>query len=223
MILRRIYLALRGLPKTLLFNLTYFPLRDALRLPVWISHHVWLKNVGGEVVLDVSSASLRSGLVRIGFNDVGIFDRRYSRSVWELSGKVIFRGEALIGHGSKISVSGVLDLGARFTMTAESTIVSRKRVRFGEGCLLSWDVLVMDTDFHEIFDGDGNRINEDDEIRIGDGVWLGCRTLVLKGVEIEDGCIIAANTTVTRPMKGERKLIAGNPACIKKDDVRWES
>jgi acetyltransferase-like isoleucine patch superfamily enzyme len=223
MILRRIYLALRGLPKTLLFNFKYLRFREAVRLPVWVSHHVWLKSVGGEVVLDVSPSLLRSGLVRIGFNDVGIFDRRYSRAIWEVSGKVIFRGEALIGHGSKISVSGVLELGAHFTMTAESTIVSRKRIRFGENCLVSWDVLVMDTDFHKIYDGERNRINEDDEITIGDRVWIGCRALVLKGVEIEHGCVIAANTTISRSVRGEQKLIAGNPPSVKRDDVQWES
>ena len=223
MIGRRIYLALRGLPRTLLFNFRYFRFADALRLPVWISHHVWLKRLDGEVVLDVSPERMRSGIVRIGFNDVGLFDRRYSRAIWEVSGKVVFRGAALIGHGAKITVTGTLELGDDFTITAEAAIVCRKHIRFGEGCLLSWDVLVMDTDFHRVLDPTGNRINEDAEVRIGDRVWIGCRALVLKGVRVEDGCVIAANSTVTRCISGRHKLIAGSPASVTRDDIRWES
>ena len=219
----RLYRALRGLPKTVFFNFRYFPIATAIRLPVWVSHQVWLKQTGGAVALDVEPPALRSGLVRIGFNDVGIFDRRSSRAIWEVSGQVVFRGAANIGHGSKLSVSGTLVLGDRFTVTAESAIVCRTRIEFGAGCLLSWDVLVMDSDFHAIFDANDERINDDEPVSVGDGVWMGCRTLVLKGVTIENGCVIGANTTLSRSIDGEKKLIAGNPARVVRDDVQWKS
>lgn len=38
---------LLGLPKTIRFNLKYFPFKQAIRLPVFISHQVWLKELGG--------------------------------------------------------------------------------------------------------------------------------------------------------------------------------
>lgn len=38
------------------------------------------------------------------------------------SGHVIFKSKAKIGHGSKIVVAGLLDIGDKFTITAESSI-----------------------------------------------------------------------------------------------------
>ena len=86
-----------------------------------------------------------------GFGDAGHYDRKRSRGIWQVSGTVSFGGKASIGHGSKLSVRGHLSLGADFNMTAESTIVCAKEIRFGDDCLLSWDILVMDTDEHPLY------------------------------------------------------------------------
>ena len=221
MTLRALCLAIRALPKSVVFNLKYFALKDAIRLPVLVSHQVWLKRAEGTVVLDVPSEQLKPGLVKIGFGDVGIFDRRYSRTVWDVSGKVVFRGRTLIGHGSKVSVSGTLILGGDFTITAESAIVCRKEIRIGAGCLVSWDVLIIDSDFHKIYDESDERLNDDARIQIGDRVWIGCRALILKGVTLGNGCVVAANTTLTKPVLGDGSLIAGNPARIVREDITW--
>jgi acetyltransferase-like isoleucine patch superfamily enzyme len=215
-------MAIRALPKTIVFNLIYFKLRDAIRLPVWISHHVWLKKTGGSVIIDVPRRFLTPGLVRIGFLDVGIFDPYHSRSIWDVSGEVIFRGKAQIGHGSKISTSGKLELGDDFTITAESSIVCKKSVKFGAGCLLSWDVLVMDTDFHKILDDRNNVLNQDAEVQIGDKVWIGCRSLILKGVTIGSNSVVAANTTLAKPVHEEGGLIVGHPARVARHGIKWE-
>ena len=139
---------LRSIPKTLRFNLHYFPLKTALKLPVVVSHRTYLRELHGKVTLP---EEVETAMVKIGFGDVGHYDRKRSRTIWQVSGTVGFGGKASIGHGSKISVRGDLHLGADFNMTAESTIVCAKEIRFGRDCLLSWDILVMDTDEHPIF------------------------------------------------------------------------
>ena len=103
---RLIFLYILGLPKTIYFNLRYFNLRyyslwDALHLPVFVSHRVLLRNCGGRIQI---SAPIRTRMVQIGFGHVGIFDARYSRSIWEVEGDVEFQGEARLGHGTRISV-----------------------------------------------------------------------------------------------------------------------
>lgn len=137
--------------------------------------------------------------MHIGFGEVGIFDNKKSRSIWDIAGTVIFKGKADIGHGSKISVgeSGTLILGENFTVTAESTIVTYSEVQFGNNCLLSWDFLVMDTDLHKIRNSSGAILNEPQPILIGNDVWIGCRSLILKGATIPNGCIIGTNSTIT--------------------------
>jgi acetyltransferase-like isoleucine patch superfamily enzyme len=216
--LRKLLLFARGLPKTLLFNFRYFPLRTAIRLPVLVSHRVWLMKLGGQVQL----ADTRTGAVRIGFGEIGIFDQHRSRAIWQVTGKVEFRGSAHIGHGSKLCVTGSLVIGNAVSISAESAIVAAHRVCIGDRSLISWDVLIMDSDLHPLYDEHGIRINEALPVMIGNSVWIGCRSLVLKGVRIGDGVVIAAASTLTRSVE-ERNVVAGGaPPRVLRKHVSWK-
>ena len=209
----------RSIPKTLRFNFHYFPLGTALKLPVVVSHRTYLRELHGKVVLP---EKVERAMVKIGFGDVGHYDRKRSRGIWQVSGTVSFGGKASIGHGSKLSVRGHLTLGNGFNMTAESTIVCAKDIHFGDDCLLSWDILVMDTDEHPLYDKEHKRINPDKPIIVGNHVWIGCKCVLLKGAEVPDNTVLAAGTLLTSAFSGEQQVIGGNPPSILKREVRWE-
>ncbi len=206
--------------KTLYFNLKYLPFKHAIKFPFLISNKVRLRNVTGKVEIE---GNITFGLIKIGFSNVGIFDGKYSRSIWEVSGNVIFKGKAAIGQGSKISVgpNGILILGENFTITAESSLVAFDKIQFGNNCLLSWDILVMDTDFHKIIDENGTIINLPQPIYIEDNVWVGCRSLILKGSVIPKGSIIGANSTVTNKLENDHSLYLGSPSKCYKKNITW--
>lgn len=207
--------------KTIYFNIKYLPFNQAIKLPILISRRVYLRKTSGAIII---LHPIKPGLIKIGYGDIGIFDDKHSRSIWEVSGKVIFKGKANIGHGSKISVgnNGILQLGNNFAISAESSIVAFSKVEFGDNCLLSWDVLVMDTDFHLIKDEKGNIINQPQPIIFGNNVWVGCRNLILKGTKIPDNCVIAANSLVSKELTVKNSLYAGNPIKLLKENIRWE-
>lgn len=161
-------------------------------------------------------------MIRIGFGDVGHYDRKRSRSIWQVSGTVSFGGKASIGHGSKLSVRGHLSLGAGFNMTAESTIVCATEITFGDDCLLSWDILVMDTDEHPLFNKEGERINADKPIVVGNHVWIGCKCVLLKGAELPNGTVLAAGTLLRSAFAEGQQVIGGNPPSVLKREVCWE-
>ena len=210
---------LLSLPKTLRFNFHYFPLKTALKLPVFVSHRTFLRELHGKIMLP---EKVNTAMIKIGFGDVGHYDRKRSRSIWQVSGTVAFGGKASIGHGSKLSVRGNLTLGADFNMTAESTIVCAHQISFGKDCLLSWDILIMDTDEHPIINQDGIRTNPDNPIFVGNHVWIGCKCTLLKGTEIPNNTVVAAGTLLTSAFSGENQVIGGNPPAILKSNVRWE-
>ena len=210
---------IRSIPKTLRFNLHYFPLKTALKLPVVVSHRTYLRELHGKVELP---EKVERAMVKIGFGDVGHYDRKRSRGIWLVSGTVSFGGKASLGHGSKISVRGNVCFGADFNMTAESTIVCAKEIRFGNDCLLSWDILVMDTDEHPLYNKENEHINPDKAILVGDHVWIGCKCVLLKGAEVPNNTVVAAGTLLTSSFTGEHQVIGGNPPSILKSDVRWE-
>ena len=210
----------RANPKTIYFNFRYLPWRQAIRFPFWISSRTYLRKTKGNILIH---GDLHTGMIRIGYGDIGTFDNKRSRTIWEVAGKVIFEGKAEIGHGSKISVgeTGLLQLGSNFTITAESTIIAYKKVVFGHDCLLSWDILVMDTDFHQITNDRSEVQNPPSEIGIGNKVWIGCRSLILKGAAIPDGCVIAANSLVTKKLTGSNQVFGNHPLSVLAENIRW--
>ena len=60
-----------------------------------------MRVTGGKIIID---CPISTGLIQFGYGNVGVFDNKKSRSIWEVSGTVIFKGKCNIGHGSKISV-----------------------------------------------------------------------------------------------------------------------
>lgn len=210
--------------KSLRFNLKYLPLRDALRFPFLISNNIILMELNGNVILE---ESIKTGMIQIGYSygGVGLFDKERSKGIWQVSGSVLFKGTARIGHGAKICVAaeGVLELGNNFAITAESSVVVKKAITFGNDCLVSWDCLFMDSDFHKIYDEYNTCINESEAIKIGDQVWIGCRNLVLKGSLIADKSIVGAHSVVNKKLEEPSSMYVGNPVRLIKKNVRWEA
>ena len=89
--------------KTLLLNFKYLPIRQAIQLPIWCSSRIRIRSAKGSVKIE---SPIRTGMIRIGFDSVGIFDNKRSRAIWEVYGNVTFVDSAIIGHGSKICVLG---------------------------------------------------------------------------------------------------------------------
>ena len=209
-----------GLPKSIFLNFKYLNIKDAIRLPIIVTHKVLLKKVSGSLQID---GPIKIGMIKLGVNDVGIFDKYKQRSIWAVSGNIIFRGSASLGHGTKISVGeyGKLVIGKNLIVTAESAIVCEKRIEIGSDCLISWDNLIMDTDFHNISDKQGKVINEDSEIIIGDKVWIGCRNTILKGTNIKNNTVVGAGSLISRNINSGNCIIAGNPIKVIKEDILW--
>jgi acetyltransferase-like isoleucine patch superfamily enzyme len=207
--------------KTIFFNFKYLPFLDAIKFPIVISPNVYLLKTDGTITINFP---IKTYSIKIGFGDVGIFDKRRSRTIWEVSGRVVFNGQARIGIGSKISVglSGELIFGDNFQMSSESSIVSYKKISFGSNCILSWDILIIDTDFHNILSKDNFILNKPAEIIIGNNVWIGYRTVINKGSFIASNSVVSACSRVFCRFNIENSIIGGNPAKVLLNGIHWE-
>ena len=185
-----------------------------------ISAKTKLSCMGGKV--ELRGGKVCPGMVRIGFGYVGIFDYDVSRTIWENYGNIIFWGGTKIGHGCKVSCAetGVITFGKNFNCTAESQFVCADRITIGNDCLVSWQNLFMDTDFHHIVHRSKEKINHL-PIIIGDNVWVGCRCTILKGVNIPDNSVVAAGSVVKKRFQGANLLIAGEAAGERATDICW--
>ena len=115
------------------------------------------------------------------------------------NGFLEFRGEAYLGEETRllVGVKGVMKIGDNFSCTGRSDFNALKALEIGESCRFSVNLQIMDTDHHKIFDYNGKVINEPQSITIGNKVWVGCTSTILKGSNIPDNVIIGANSLVT--------------------------
>jgi acetyltransferase-like isoleucine patch superfamily enzyme len=109
---------------------------------------------------------------------------------------------------------GRLEIGDRVFVNQGSAICAHAEVRIGNDCKIGHYALVFDCDFHELdhptHDGGHGRPLP---VVLEDGVWLGARVTVLKGVTIGRSSVIAAGSVVTRDVP-PGVLAGGAPAQV---------
>jgi len=101
-----------------------------------------------------------------------------------------------------------------FTGLSGAAIYASNKIRIGDYCNIGGNVSIWDTDFHPI----DFKIRRDSlegtvtrPVIIGDDVFLGANSLVIKGVTIGDRAIIGAGSVVSKDIP-TAEIWAGNPA-----------
>ena len=135
------------------------------------------------------------------------------------------RGELLV-----FKYGGNISIGDNCYVGENSRIWSGDSITIGNNILISHNVCIVDTDSHEInyieradrylnlireghWSDKGSIITK--PIVIHDNVWISFNVIILKGVEIGKGAIIAAGSVVTKDVP-PFALVVGNPAKVVK-------
>jgi acetyltransferase-like isoleucine patch superfamily enzyme len=98
-------------------------------------------------------------------------------------------------------------IGDNVRINNGAIVSAQKEIVIGNNTLIADQTIIYDTDWHG-FDGKKTKISP---IRIGNNVWIGTRSIILKGVQIGDNSIIGAGSLITKNIP-ENSLFAGNPA-----------
>ncbi len=99
----------------------------------------------------------------------------------------------------------------------------RRKISIGDDCMVSWNVYVWAADGHLIYDKtSGKRLNQEQDVMIGNHVWIGRHASVHKGAIVPDGCIVGANSFVTKAFDENNVILAGTPAKVVRRNIRWE-
>lgn len=116
-----------------------------------------------------------------------------------------------------------IKIGARSWINYGVTFDNAAMIVIGDDCLVGPQVMFV-TSSHEV--GPSQRRGAKAKampISVGSGCWLGARSLILPGVTIGEGCVIAAGSVVTRSC-APNTLYAGVPArAIRELDVAGAS
>ena len=117
--------------------------------------------------------------------------------------------------GRKISFSSQVSLGDRSSIGDNTYILGKvvigKDVMMAANCAL----IASNHNFDNLDIPMNQQGGTDSPIEIGDNVWIGYGCIILAGVKIGSGAVIAAGSVVSKDVS-ENTIVAGIPAkCIK--------
>ena len=112
----------------------------------------------------------------------------------------------------------VLEIGNNVGISG-STINSTTRISIGDNVLIGSGCLITDTDSHPLspIDRDNKRTPKSKPISIERNVFIGARTIVLKGVTIGEGSVVGAGSVVSKDVP-PYSIVVGNPAQVVKQN-----
>jgi acetyltransferase-like isoleucine patch superfamily enzyme len=121
------------------------------------------------------------------------------------------------GFSIYVNEGAHLDLGSGYANNGLN-LSCFKHISIGHGAAIAENVTIRDSDNHVVR---GSTRSETAPVTIGDHVWIGMNALILKGVTIGDGAVVAAGAVVTKDVPAAA-LVAGVPAKVVREGVQWQ-
>lgn len=124
------------------------------------------------------------------------------------------------GADIQIFKGGVLTLkgGTGAGCNINCQVVCASEITIGKSTLIGRNVVIRDYDAHYIIQK-GYKVSS--PIIIGDHCWIGDSAMILKGVKIGNGAIVAARSWVVYKVP-PKTLIGGSPAMPIEENIEWK-
>lgn len=121
-------------------------------------------------------------------------------------------------RNSKIIIGDNLFFGSGNVILGEGATL-----KVGDDCMFSYGITFRIGDGHTIINTEtGERILSTGNVTVGDRVWIGMQSIILKNAQIANDTIVGAGSIVAKKFDKTNVAIAGNPAKIIKENVAWE-
>lgn len=151
------------------------------------------------------------------------------RPIYIRGSKSLSGGKGLTtGRFCRIDLEGskkTLFIGENCEFGDMTHIVAHEKVEFGDNVLVASKCFISDTS-HGIYKGDNQdspitipkkRTYITQPVKIGNNVWIGENAVILAGAEIGDGCIIGANSVISKVIPNN-SIVVRNGKIIKQWD-----
>lgn len=171
----------------------------------------------------IASSLVRGAFLKLKFNSCGkLLRAEKGVRVLKTNCDISVGDKVNIHRYAKLSVYGnagqkaVLKIGNGVAIGDRTEIHAGNSVTIGNGTLIAWDCCIMDRDYHKL----ESETEVTAPVSIGNNVWVGCNSIILKGINIGDGAVVAAGSVVTKDVPSGA-LVGGNPARIIKESITW--
>ena len=107
-----------------------------------------------------------------------------------------------------------------------TTIYARNSITIGDNTLIGANSKIIDNDFHPV-DPEDRLVNNISKIKskpiiIGNNCFIGCDSIILKGVHLGDNCVVGAGSVVPGGDYPPYSIICGNPAKVVRSLEHYE-
>lgn len=140
---------------------------------------------------------------------------RFPKNISVASEVVVKEGARICSCNQKAAIS----IGERTTVGYHNFIFASEKIEIGSDCLIAPFVYIVDSD-HQIARDKliNQQPNKTAPIKIGNDVWIGTGAVILSGVTIGNGAVIAASSVVNSDVEAYA-IVGGIPAKKIKDRV----
>jgi acetyltransferase-like isoleucine patch superfamily enzyme len=117
-----------------------------------------------------------------------------------------------------------IHIGSGLSSYKDINIVAKngKNIFIGDECMFAREIMIRNNDGHIILDREtGEVLNKPEDIVIENNVWIGMRSVILKGSLVKSGSVIGAMSLVNKKFDEENILIAGVPAKKIRSNIEW--
>lgn len=142
-----------------------------------------------------------NSLIKIGSNCV--FDGLIISNRFHNFGEVLIDNNVIAGEGLKINLYG------------------NNKVSIGENSIFARNCEILCSDGHSILDLEGNLLNNNADVTIGNHCWIGNGAIIIKA-SLANDTIVGARSVVVKSFDIPNIVIAGNPAKIIKNNVTFD-
>ena len=207
---------------TLYFNLVFFPIKQAIHVPVFVYGWPRLYSQFGLMLIE---GKCKTGMVKFNVTIPGGPQNAIGNTELSVWGKIIFRGTAQIGSGNKIVVgeNALLTLGKGTLITSMVNIVCYKEIVVGNYSWITHRCQVMDSNMHYLADFINYKVLPlAAPIKIGEYCWICNSATIVGGAIIPDKTIVASNSLVNKDFSSipPMSLLGGIPAKLIKTGLR---
>lgn len=169
---------------------------------------------------------LRQKKVRIGLSRLMDchFDIHGNGSQIVIGDRCVLKGLHCLVYGdnTQVIIGNDVHINASKQFPTIMNAFDGSKIMIGDDCLFSNSIELHTTDYHTIMKTGGGRINPVKDIILDKHVWVGLRSIILKGSHIASDNVIGAGSIVASSFEDSNTIICGNPAKVIKQGINWD-
>lgn len=206
--------------RTLYANFRLLPIKQAIKLPIYVYGPMKLFSLNGTV--EFRDTPITSGMLKFGTLDpFSVFDGSGFLALTTKKSKLVCYGPAHIDVNAKIKVlgNGEIILGKYVRIRSGVRLICNgSYIKIGDFTGIAFDSQIVNSSFHSIYNVDTRETRRNTlPIEIGKCCWSGNHSNIVAGAKLKDFTIVCSGSYVNKDFTQspeENQMVGGSPAKI---------